>query len=381
MNNHPDARLLQPLKPLLDNQDVTEIVVDGFERVYVRRHGKLEDVPSPFRNQEHLMQVINDLLEALDRQVNRTLPLVNVRLPDGSWVNVVLPPVAATGAVMTIQRFPQLAWIDEDWGRFGASSEDNSSKFLEACIRARVNIVVSGSVEAGRTMLLNILAGMMPDDECSVVIEDRAELVLPQRHCTRLVASSLDVRVEQRDLVLNALRMRPDRVVIKEAKGSEIFDLICAMNAGYGSGRKAVQNSKLERDLLHAMSAGHDGILMGVNASSPQEALIRLEMMAALANPPVSPVWMRQQIVSAIDLVVHTARMRDGFCRIISITEVSGLHEDTPVLSDIFRFQQTGFEGKIVLGQVAPTGQIPCLLDRIRGTVIAPPSNLFNSPL
>ncbi len=334
-----------PIQPLLDDPDVSEIMVNGPKKVYVERKGKLQRTPIMFDDNEHVMRVIERIVLPLGRRVDPDRPTVDARLPDGSRVNAVIPPVALDGPTLTIRKFRKDKLTIQDLIKFGSLTEF-MARFLDACVKARLNIVISGGTGSGKTTLLNVLSGFIPADERIVTIEDAAELQLQQDHVVRLETKppSLDGsgEVTIRDLVRNALRMRPDRIVVGETRGGEALDM------------------------LQAMNTGHDGSLTTVHANSPRDATARLETLVMMAGMELPLKVVRQQIASAVDLIVQQTRLKDGSRKVTAITEVAGMEGDMIVLSDIFHFEQTGVtkEGK-VLGDLKPTGIRPLFYPRL----------------
>ncbi len=334
-----------PIQPLLDDPEVSEVMVNGPRKVYVERKGKLQRTPIMFDDDEHVMRIIERIVLPLGRRVDADRPTVDARLPDGSRVNAVIPPVALDGPTITIRKFRQDRLTVRDLIQFGSLTEF-MARFLDACVKARLNIVISGGTGSGKTTLLNVLSGFIPEDERIVTIEDAAELQLQQDHVVRLETKPPSVdgggEVTIRDLVRNALRMRPDRIVVGETRGGEALDM------------------------LQAMNTGHDGSLTTVHANSPRDATARLETLVMMAGLELPLKVVRQQIASAVDLIVQQSRLKDGSRKVTAITEVAGMEGDMIVLSDIFRFEQTGIspEGR-VLGELKPTGIRPLFYPRL----------------
>jgi pilus assembly protein CpaF len=359
MSKKQDTNKLAPLEPILSDPDVVEVMIDGYSRVYVEKHGEFVDIPTPFRDDEHLLDVIEAILEMAGRTIEGSAPLVDVRLSDGSRVNVVLPPVSLVGPVLTIRKFTGRYLSIEEVIRFGAVSED-IMQFLRACVQARLNIVTAGGVGSGKTTFLNIVAGMLPPDERIVTVENAGELNLPEqmKRVVRMESRPADAKGEGevtiRDLVINALRMRPDRLVVGEVRGPETFDL------------------------LQAMNTGHDGSMFTIHANSPRDALARLGMQVTYADLSVPLLSIRQMMTSAIDLITYQERLPDGSRKILKVTEVTGMQGDVIGLQDIFEFRRTGVneEGRIT-GNFTATGRIPGFLDRFRAAGIELPLNLF----
>jgi pilus assembly protein CpaF len=358
LTNQQDSPEFGPLGPLMVDDTVAEVMVDGYEKVYVERDGRLEDVPIHFRDDEHMMETIHRILEPLRRRLDESHPFVDARLADGSRVNVVIPPISLVGPVLTIRKFGRRPLTTEDVIRFGSWSEE-IVEFLRACVLGRLNIVVAGGTASGKTTVLNLVAGMVPADERIITVENAAELQLPE---TLKYVVSLESRppsiegrgeVTIRDLVINSLRMRPDRVIVGECRGPEVIEL------------------------LQAMTTGHDGTMFTVHANSPRDALARLETTATAANPSLPLLNVRQQMASAIDLITYQERLQDGSRKILKVTEVVGMQGDVVLLQDIFEFRQTGVKEGRITGTFAATGYIPSFLNRIRAAGIDLPLSLF----
>jgi pilus assembly protein CpaF len=347
-----------PLEPLLLDETVTEIMVDGPNKIYVERGGKLEDAPGHFRDDEHLMRYIYRILAPLGRQLDESSPFVDARLPDGVRVNVVIPPISLVGPVLTIRMFRQRLLTIEDLLGFGTWNED-TVEFLRACVRARLNIVVAGGTGAGKTTVLNLLAGMISSNERIITVENAGQLQLPEhlKYVVRLESRPPDAEgkgeVTVQDLFINALRMRPDRIIVSEVRSAEALDLFQAINTG------------------------HDGNLMTIHANGPRDVLVRLEMMSTMHDIALPLLTIRQMIASAIDLITYQERLRDGSRKILKVTEVADMEKDVIVLQDIFEFQQTGFEEGKITGHFTATGHIPRFLDRIKAAGIDLPMSLF----
>jgi pilus assembly protein CpaF len=353
---HPNA--LVALEPLLGDPEVVEILVDGHDRVYVEREGRFVDVPSPFRDEEHLMQVIQAILAPLGQTADASSPLADARLPDGSRVNVVLPPISLVGPVLTIRKLGLSPLSGEDLIRFGAWSEE-MLRFLTACVHGRLNIVVAGGVGAGKTTVLNILAGMIPSEERIITIESAGEL-RGLEHLKRVVRMESRPpnaegkgEVTLRDLVINSLRMRPDRLLLGECRGAEALHI------------------------LQAMNTGHDGTMLSIHANGPHDALARFETMALMDNPSLPLLTVRQQMASAIDLITYQERLHDGKRKILKVTEVVGMRGDAIQLQDLFEFRQTGVVEGRIQGTFAPTGHIPGFLEPLIAQGIDLPASLF----
>lgn len=349
-----------PIEPLLDDPTITEIMVNGPKYVYYERNGKLFRSAVEFEDEDHVTRIIERIVAPIGRRVDESSPLVNARLPDGSRVNVVIPPISLIGPTITIRKFAKTPLQVEDLIRFGTITPE-AVDFLKACILARLNIVISGGTGSGKTTLLNVLSGFLPNDERIITIEDAAELQLRQEHVVTLEARPPNVEgkgeVTIRDLVINSLRMRPDRIIVGEVRGGEALDM------------------------LQAMNTGHDGSLTTAHSNSPRDTLSRIETMCLMAGMELPLRAIRQQIASALDLIVHEERMRDGSRRVVSITEVQGMEGDVIVLSDIFTFEQTGFEDGKVIGRLKPTGIRPKFIERIEAADIKLPPDIFGVSL
>jgi pilus assembly protein CpaF len=334
-----------PLQPLLDDPDITEIMVNGPKKIYIEKKGLLERTNVVFDDNLHILKIIDRIVSPLGRHIDSDSPMVDARLPDGSRVNAVVPPCAVDGASLTIRKFRKDKFSIMQLIELNSLTQ-GMADFLRACVLGRLNIMISGGTGSGKTTLLNALSGFIPEEERIVTIEDAAELQLQQDHVVRLETKLASVEghgtVTVRELVRNSLRMRPDRIIVGECRGGEALDM------------------------LQAMNTGHDGSLTTIHANSPRDALSRLETLVLMAGMELPIKIVRQQISSAMDVIVQVSRMRDGTRKITAITEVAGMEGDVVVLSDIFKFNQTGVdaEGKI-LGQVKPTGIRPLFGPRL----------------
>jgi pilus assembly protein CpaF len=333
-----------PIEPLLQDNSVTEIMINGPHKVYVEREGKVTLTEARFLNDDHVMRTIHKIIEPLGRQVNRANPRVDARLPDGSRVNAIIPPCAIDGPSVTIRKFSKERLTVEDLINFGTLTEE-MAQFLRACVVSRLNILIAGGTGSGKTTLLNVLSGFIPGDDRIVTIEDAAELQLNQEHVVRLETATAEPdgtgQVTIRDLVINSLRMRPERIIVGECRGGEALDM------------------------LQAMNTGHDGSLTTVHANTPRDTLSRLETLVLMAGMDLPLTVVRKQIVSAINLIVQQARLRDGSRKITHITEVQGLEGDTVVMQHIFRFEEQGEEDGKVVGRLKPVGIRPSFTDRL----------------
>jgi pilus assembly protein CpaF len=350
---------LGPLEPLLRDETVTEVMVNGPQQVYIEREGRLEMTNVTFQNDEHVMKVIQRIIAPIGRRVDESSPMVDARLADGSRVNAIIPPLSLVGPVITIRKFSATPFTVEDLIRFGTATPE-MFEFLEACVHARLNIFVAGGTGSGKTTMLNILSSFIPDDERIVTIEDAAELQLRQEHVVTLEARPSNIEgkgaVPIRELVRNALRMRPDRIIVGECRSAEALDM------------------------LQAMNTGHDGSMSTGHANTPRDMLARLETMVLMAGMDLPLRAIREQIASAVDLIVHQNRLKDGTRKITNITEVQGMEGDVIVMQDIFVFEQTGVvEGKIQ-GKLRPTGIRPKFVEKFEVAGINLPPNVFGSP-
>jgi pilus assembly protein CpaF len=350
---------LGPLEPLLRDETLTEVMVNGPQQVYIERDGKLELTNVTFQNDEHVMKIIQRIIAPIGRRVDESSPMVDARLADGSRVNAIIPPLSLVGPVITIRKFSATPYTVDDLVRFGTSTPE-MFEFLEACVKARLNVFVSGGTGSGKTTMLNILSSFIPDDERIVTIEDAAELQLRQEHVVTLEARPSNIEgkgaVPIRELVRNALRMRPDRIVVGECRSAEALDM------------------------LQAMNTGHDGSMSTGHANTPRDMLSRLETMVLMAGMDLPLRAIREQISSAVDLIVHQNRLKDGTRKIVNITEVQGMEGDVIVMQDVFVFEQTGVSEGRIQGRLKPTGIRPHFVERFEtmGVHLAP--NIFGTP-
>ena len=350
---------LGPLEPLLQDPTISDILVTGPHLVYVERAGKLYRTPVEFKDDSHLLRIIEKVVSRVGRRVDESSPLVDARLPDGSRVNAAIPPVAVDGPLLSIRRFGRHALKGEDLVSKLAMTE-GMLDLLKACVKARLNILICGGTGSGKTTLLNALSSYIPEDERIVTIEDAAELRLQQTHVARLETRPANVEgvgaIHIRQLVINALRMRPDRIIVGEVRGEEALDM------------------------LQAMNTGHDGSLTTIHANTPRDGLGRLEVMVGMANANMGIRSVRQQIASAVDLFLQTSRFSDGTRRITHITEVVGMEQDVITLQDIFLFEKTGISetGK-VRGRFRATGIRPKFYERLKSCGITLPAQMFQT--
>lgn len=350
-----------PIQPLLDDPDVSEVMVNGPKKVYVEKKGHLVKTGVTFENNQHVLKIIDRIILPLGRRVDADAPTVDARLPDGSRVNAVIMPVAIDGPSITIRKFRKDKLTMQQLIDFGSITAP-MAEFLRACVIARLNIIISGGTGSGKTTLLNVMSGLIPEDERIVTIEDAAELQLQQDHIVRLETKAANLEgkgmVTIRDLVRNALRMRPDRIVVGECRGGETLDM------------------------LQAMNTGHDGSLTTLHANTPRDALSRTETMVLMSGMDLPIKVIRQQISAAVDLIVQQTRLKDGSRKVTAITEVAGMEGDTIVLTDIFRFEQTGIssDGKVI-GALKPTGIRPLFTPRLDAAGFKLPPEIFGANL
>ncbi|MDQ1559347.1 MAG: pilus assembly protein CpaF [Pyrinomonadaceae bacterium] len=337
---------LGPLEPLLADSTISDILVNSPQNIYIERRGKLERTNVTFKDDEHLMRVIERIVSSVGRRIDESSPMVDARLADGSRVNAIIPPLSLDGPVLSIRRFGAEPLRMSKLIEIGALTKDIADMF-EMCVNARLNVLISGGTGAGKTTLLNALSAYIPEEQRIVTIEDSAELQLQQPHVVRLETRPPNIEgrgeVTQRDLVKNALRMRPDRIVIGEVRGGEAIDM------------------------LQAMNTGHDGSLTTVHANTPRDALARLETMIQMTGMKLSERAMRQQIASALNLVIQAARLSDGTRRVVSISEITGMEGDTITMQEIFMFERKGIDKDgHVIGRFRPTGVRPRFAERLK---------------
>jgi len=352
---------LGPLEPLLEDNAISDILVNGHRQVYVERKGVLELTTVRFHDDAHLLRIIDKIVSQVGRRVDESTPMVDARLPDGSRVNAIIPPLAVDGPLLSIRRFGTDKLMPADLVEKNALTE-GMMQLLEAAVKTRLNVIVSGGTGAGKTTLLNALSAFISPKERIVTIEDAAELQLKQPHLARLETRPPNVEghgaVRQRQLLINSLRMRPDRIIVGEVRGEEALDM------------------------LQAMNTGHDGSLTTVHANSPRDAISRMEVMVTLANANMHLAAIRQQVASAVHIIVQAARLSDGTRRVVNITEVTGIETDIVTLQDIFVFEKRGLtpEGK-VLGRFAATGILPKFNEKLVAAGIRLPSGIFDEVL
>ena len=349
---------LGPLEPLLQDPTINDILVNGPKQVYVERAGMLEESNIMFKDNSHLMNIIDKIVSGVGRRVDESSPMVDARLADGSRVNVIIPPLAIDGAHLSIRRFGHIPISEDDLIKNQTLTQP-MLELLRGAVKARLNIVISGGTGAGKTTLLNVLSGYISEKERIVTVEDSAELQMKQRHCVRLETRPANIEgkgaVMQRQLVINCLRMRPDRIVVGEVRGEEALDM------------------------LQAMNTGHDGSLTTVHANNPRDAIARMETMAMMANLNLPEKAVRRQIASAIQLIVQISRFNDGTRRITHLSEITGMEEDIVSMQDVFVFEKQGVssEGK-VLGAFTATGIRPKFAERLKASGINVPGSWFD---
>ena len=345
-----------PLETLLADDSITEIMVNGPKNIYIEQKGNLTRANVTFENDDHVMRVLDRIVAPLGRRIDESSPYVDARLPDGSRVNAVIKPISLVGPTITIRKFSKKPFQVEDLIRFGSMTPE-IGEFLRACVISRLNVIVSGGTGSGKTTLLNVLSGFIPNTERILTIENAAELQLRQEHVVGLESRppNIDGRgeVSIQDLVVNSLRMRPDRIVVGECRSGEALDM------------------------LQAMNTGHDGSLTTAHSNSPRDTISRLEVMCLMAGMDLPVRAIREQIASAVDLIVHQERLRDGTRKIVKVTEVQGMEGDVITLSDIFEFEKTGVEAGRVIGRIKPTGLRPKFIDAIESSGIHLPPAIF----
>jgi len=345
-----------PLQPLLEDDTITEIMVNGPKNVYIERKGRLHRVPITFESNDHVMRVIDRIVAPLGRRIDESSPYVDARLPDGSRVNAVIPPISLVGPTLTIRKFSKNPITIEQLIQFGSISNE-AVQFLKACVEARLNVLISGGTGSGKTTLLNVMSSFIPDDERIITIENAAELQLRQEHVITLESRPPNIEgrgeITIRDLVINSLRMRPERIIVGECRGGETLDM------------------------LQAMNTGHDGSMTTAHANSPRDALSRVETMCLMAGMDLPIRAIREQVASAIDVICQQERMRDGTRKVTNISEVSGMEGDIITMTDIFAFEQTGVDAGKVVGRLRPTGMRPKFMDKIEAAGINLPPSIF----
>lgn len=345
-----------PIQPLIDNDDISEIMVNGPKNIYVEKDGKLIRAPVTFENDEHVMRVIERIVAPLGRRIDESSPYVDARLPDGSRVNAVIPPISLVGPTLTIRLFQDTPITPEQLIGWGSITPE-ALQFIKACVNSRLNIIVSGGTGSGKTTSLNLLSSFIGSDERIVTIEDSAELRLQQEHVVSLESKPPNVEgrgaVTIQHLVVNSLRMRPDRVVVGEIRDGAALDM------------------------LQAMNTGHDGSMTTAHSNGPRDTIARIEVMALMAGFELPVRAIREQVASAVDVIMHQSRFRDGSRKTEYITEVAGMEGDVVTLTDIFTFEQTGFENEKVLGKLRPTGLRPKFMEKLENAGHHLPPSIF----
>jgi pilus assembly protein CpaF len=346
-----------PIQPLLDRDDISEVMVNGPSQVYIEQKGHLVLTDVKFIDNDHVLRIIERIVAPLGRRIDESSPMVDARLPDGSRVNAIIPPLALGGPSITIRKFKKDSLKVDDLIRFGSMTPE-FAQFLKAAVHSGLNIIISGGTGSGKTTLLNVLSSFIPENERILTIEDAAELQLQQPHVVRLESRPANIegkgRIGIRELAVNSLRMRPDRIVVGECRGGETLDM------------------------LQAMNTGHDGSLTTVHSNGARDTLSRLETLVLMAGMELPLRAIRQQIASAIDVIVHQERMRDGTRKVVQCSEVLGMEGETIVMQDIFRFDQTGLdENGRILGELHPTGLRPRINERIEQAGIHLPPSIF----
>jgi pilus assembly protein CpaF len=345
-----------PLEPLLQEPSITEVMVNGFDNIYIERFGKVEKTRVTFENEGHLMRIIDRIVAPLGRRVDESSPMVDARLPNGYRVNVIIPPLSLIGPMLTIRKFAQTPFTAQDLVANGTLTT-SLVDFLKACVEARVNIVISGGTGSGKTTLLNVVSAFIPSNERIITIEDIAELQLKQEHVGRLEKRPSNVEgkgeVTIRQLVINSLRMRPDRIIVGEARGGEALDM------------------------LQAMNTGHDGSMTTIHSNGPRDTLRRIETMVLMAGFELPLRAIREQVSSAIELIVHMERLRDGTRKVVHVAEVQGMEGDTILMQDLFLFNQTGIQNGRVIGMLKSTGLRPKFAEKFAVNNIDLPLEIF----
>jgi pilus assembly protein CpaF len=349
---------LGPLEPLLADESITEIMVNGAKNIYIERTGKIFRQSATFESDDHLMRIIDRIVAPLGRRIDESSPYVDARLPDGSRVNAVIPPISLVGPTLTIRKFAKNPITVEqliDWGTITAEVVE----FLKSCVVSKINLIISGGTGTGKTTLLNILSQYIPPDERIITIENAAELQLRQEHVVTLESRPPNIEgrgeVTIQNLVVNSLRMRPDRIIVGEIRSEEALDM------------------------LQAMNTGHEGSMTTAHSNSPRDTLARIETMTLMAGTELPVRAIREQVASALELIVHLERMRDGTRKITHVAEIQGMEGDVITMTDIFVFEQTGLEEGKVIGRLRPTGLRPKFMDKIENTGIHLPASIFVS--
>jgi len=345
-----------PLQALLEDDSITEVMVNGAKNIYIERRGRISRAPMSFESNEHVMRIIERIVAPLGRRVDESSPYVDARLPDGSRVNAIIPPLSLVGPVITIRKFARNPITVDQMVQFGTLTPE-AIQLLDAAVKARLNIIISGGTGSGKTTLLNVLSGFIPGDERIITVENAAELQLRQEHVVTLESrpSNIEGRGEItiRQLVINTLRMRPDRIIVGEVRDDAALDM------------------------LQAMNTGHDGSMTTLHSNSPRDTLARLETMVMMAGMDLPVRAIREQVASAIDIVVHEERMRDGTRKVVNITEIAGMEGDVVTMTDIYVFEQTGIENGKIIGKLRPTGLRPRFYEKIEAAGIHLPPSIW----
>jgi pilus assembly protein CpaF len=345
-----------PIEPLLNSPDITEIMVNGYNQVYVERFGMIESTNVHFEDEAHLRRIIDRIVSPLGRRIDETMPMVDARLPNGFRVNATIPPLSLDGPILTIRKFAVRPFTAQDLIANGSMTVQLVS-LLKACVEAKINIVISGGTGSGKTTLLNVISSFIPSTDRVITIEDTAELQLNQRHVVRLEKRPPNIEMKGeitiRQLVINALRMRPDRIIVGECRGGEALDM------------------------LQAMNTGHDGSMTTIHSNGPRDALRRIETMVLMAGMDLPLKAIREQVASSIQLVVHVDRLRDGSRKVVQVSEVQGMEGDTIVMQDLFVFQQLGIKNNVVLGSLKSTGLRPKFMTKLAENSIELPESVF----
>jgi pilus assembly protein CpaF len=349
-----------PLEPLLQDETVTEVMVNGANNVYIERYGIIEHTGVTFQDDSHVMRIVDRIVSPLGRRVDESTPMVDARLPNGYRVNATIPPLSLDGPILTIRKFATTPYTAQDLIANGTLTP-HLVAFLKASVEARINMIISGGTGTGKTTLLNVVSAFIPHNERIVTIEDTAELQLKQEHVVRTEYRPPNIEgkgeVTIRQLVINALRMRPDRIIVGEARGGEALDM------------------------LQAMNTGHDGSLTTIHSNSPRDTLRRVETMVLMAGMDLPLKAIREQLASAIDLVVHMGRLRDGTRKVVQVAEVQGMEGESIVMQDIFKFRQTGFQNGRVIGKLESTGLRPKFAEKFAMNNIELPAEIFQEPV
>lgn len=347
---------LGPIEPLLSDETITEVMVNGAKNIYVERGGKIHREPASFESDDHLMRIIDRIVAPLGRRIDESSPYVDARLNDGSRVNAVIPPISLVGPVLTIRKFAKNPITVEQLIEFGTLTAE-AIEFMKACVIARVNMVISGGTGSGKTTMLNVLSQYIPSDERIVTIENAAELQLRQEHVVTLETRPPNIEgrgeVTIQNLVVNSLRMRPDRIIVGEIRDEAALDM------------------------LQAMNTGHEGSMTTAHSNSPRDTLSRIETMTLMAGMDLPTRAIREQIASALELVIHIERMRDGTRKVTHVSEIQGMEGDVITMTDIFIFEQTGLENGRVIGRLRPTGLRPRFMEKIEQSGIHLPASIF----